>query len=406
VDPLSAIPAIELLVYPDDCDSFGHVNQATFLRLFEHARWQAVARGPGIDIFSRSDAWPAVRKTKIEYFASAFAGDRLRFDTDLTHLGRTSFSMHQTAKRGTDDTLVAEADFVFVCVRRDGTPTPVPDEIARFLGARPSLRPGEVAHLRVRGVLTGLDVQGDGSAVLFVHGFPLDRTMWRDLMGALTGWRRVAPDLRGLGMSDAPQTGYSMSEYADDLAALMDLLEIKRAVICGLSMGGYVTFEFLRRHPDRVRAIMLLNTRADADSEEGKASRDMMISSVRSDGVGILEDLMVHRLLAHGSLKSMPQLGERLRAMIRGHTELGVVGALEAMKVRNDATELLAHIAVPALVVAGKEDRMIPLESSQSLARAIPGAQFTVIPEAGHLTPMEQPIATGRVIREFLESLS
>jgi len=137
VASLSPIPAVELLVYPDDCDSFGHVNQATFLRLFEQARWQAVAMGPGVDIFNRCDAWPAVRKTTIEYFASAFAGDRLRFDSELTHFGRTSFSMHQTARRNTDDTLLAEADFVFVCVRRDGSPTPVPEEIARFLGASP-----------------------------------------------------------------------------------------------------------------------------------------------------------------------------------------------------------------------------------------------------------------------------
>ena len=130
---MSPVPSIELLVFPDDCDSFGHVNQATFLRLFEQARWQAVAKGPGIDVFTGSNAWPAVRKTTIEYHTSAFAGDLLRFDTEQTHLGRTSFSMHQTARRGSDNTLVAEAEFLFVCVKRDGTPTPVPEEVARFI---------------------------------------------------------------------------------------------------------------------------------------------------------------------------------------------------------------------------------------------------------------------------------
>ena len=120
-------------MYPDDCDSFGHVNQASFLRLFEHARWQAVAEGPGIDIFGRTNAWPAVRKTTIEYFASAFPGDVLRFTTELPQLGRTSFTMHQAVRRVADDALIAEADFVFVCVTRDGAPTPVPEEVARFL---------------------------------------------------------------------------------------------------------------------------------------------------------------------------------------------------------------------------------------------------------------------------------
>lgn len=134
VNKVSPVPIIDLLVYPDDCDSFGHVNQATFLRLFEHARWQAVEKGPGMDVFGRTDAWPAVRKTTIEYFASAFPGDLLRFNADLPQLGRTSFTMHQTARRVADNTLIAEADFVFVCVSRDGTPTPVPEEIVRFLG--------------------------------------------------------------------------------------------------------------------------------------------------------------------------------------------------------------------------------------------------------------------------------
>jgi acyl-CoA thioester hydrolase/thioesterase-3 len=132
---VSPVPTTKLLVYPDDCDSFGHVNQATFLRLFEHARWQAVASGPGIDIFDRTDAWPAVRKTTIEYHASAYPGDVLRFETGLTQLGHTSFTMHQTASRDSDDSIVAEADFVFVCVTRDGKPTPVPEEVARFLGS-------------------------------------------------------------------------------------------------------------------------------------------------------------------------------------------------------------------------------------------------------------------------------
>ncbi len=404
VDAVSPVPSVELPVFPDDCDSFGHVNQAAFLRLFEQARWQAVAKGPGIDLFTRVDAWPAVRKTTIEYHASAFPGDLLRFDTVHTHVGRTSFSMHQEARRDSDNALLVAADFVFVCVKRDGTPTPVPEEVARFLGARPSTRLSGIQRPTVRGVATGLDVQGEGHPVLFVHGFPLDRTIWCELIATLNGFRRIAPDLRGLGTSDAPRDGYSMAEYADDLAALLDLLEIDGIVICGLSMGGYVAFEFLKRHPKRVRGLILVNTRADQDNQEAKRGRDEMISSVRSDGTGVLEGLLVHRLLARDSLDTMPHLGERLAKMIRRHTSVGVIGALEAMKARGDSSELLPQIKVPTLVIAGKEDNLISLDSSEALARAIPGAQFTVIAETGHLTPIEQPIVTGRVIREFLES--
>lgn len=406
MDAVSTVPSIELQVYPHDCDSFGHVNQATFLRLFEQARWQAVASGPGVEIFSRCDAWPAVRKTTIEYHASAFPGDRLKFVTEQTYLGRTSFSMRQTATRESDGTLVADAEFVFVCVKRDGTPTPVPEELARFLGAKPPRRLSGIQNIVVRGISTGLDVQGDGRAVIFVHGFPLDRSMWGDLTSTLTGWRRIAPDLRGMGMSDAPASRYSMAEYADDLAALLSLLNVDAAVMCGFSMGGYVALEFLRRYPEKVSGLILLNTRADSDDDDAKRRRDEMISSVQSDGVAVLEELMVHRLVAPNSLQTMPHLKQRLRKMIQGHAPVGVVGALEAMKARCDSTDLLPHIEVPTLVVAGKEDRLISFESSKSLADAIPGAHFTVIAEAGHLTPMEQPIATGRVVREFLESIS
>lgn len=135
---VSPFPVVELTVYPVDCDSFGHVNQATFLRLFEQSRWQAVAQGPGIDVFVRANAWPAVRKTTIEYYGGAFPGDVLRFETKLMEVGRTSFSMHQTASRSSDNAVVAAADFVHVCVTRDGAPTPVPTQVAGFLGAETS----------------------------------------------------------------------------------------------------------------------------------------------------------------------------------------------------------------------------------------------------------------------------
>ena len=403
---MSSIPSIELLVFPVDCDSFGHVNQATFLRLFEQARWQAVAQGPGVDIFQRHDAWPAVRKTTIEYHASAFPGDLIRFDISVTNIGRTSIGMHQTARRSSDNQLLAEADFLFVCVASDGTPTPVPEEVKAFLGKRPSPRPSGVQQMLIRGLTTGIEVQGDGNAVLFVHGFPLDRTMWRDLMGTLTGWKRIAPDLRGLGTSDGPESGYSMQEYADDCAAVLDALGVETAIVCGLSMGGYVAFELLRRHRSRVKALMLLNTRAEADDSESRRKRNEMGAAVRKEGVGVLEDLMIHRLLAPGSVDTMPHLVDRLKGMINGHSADGIVGALEAMKNRVDSTDLLPQIDVPTLVVAGREDGLVSLESSQSMAVGVPGAQFTVINGAGHLTPLEQPIATGRVIREFLESIS
>jgi YbgC/YbaW family acyl-CoA thioester hydrolase len=393
-------------VYPDDCDAFGHVNQAAFLQMFERARWEVLAAGPGMEAFQRSRTWPAVRKSTIEYTAEAFPGDVLQFDTTLTHLGRTSFSLHQTARREADSTLVAEADSVFVCVGEAGKPTTVPVEIRNFFGTRPSVRAGAVQHFMIRDVATAVDVQGDGPAILFVHGFPLDRTMWRHLVAPLTGWQRIAPDLRGMGLSDVPESGgYSMAEYADDMAALLEKLDVEEAVICGLSMGGYVALEFMQRHRAMVRALVLTNTRAEADTPEGRESRDEMIEMVEAKGSEALADVMLPKLLSPSSLSAMPQVVEHVRTMVSGSPDAGVAGALRAMKERADATEFLREIDVPTLVVTGREDQLIPVEHSRAMAEAITGAMYTVIPEAGHLTPMEQPIATSRVIGEFLESL-
>ena len=270
-----SLAEIDLTVYPDECDAFGHLNQASFLTLFERARWEMLARGPGMDVFSRNGVWPAVRKTSIDYHAAAFPGDVLRFGHALTHLGRTSFTMRQSARRPSDDTLIATAEFVFVCISRGGKPVAVPEEVGRFMTAREA-GDAEVRRMTVNGVSLAVDVRGepDDPPVLFVHGFPLDRTLWTPVMEALGGTYRIAPDLRGFGLSDAPDLGYSMATYADDLIALLDSLGVERAVVCGLSMGGYIALELARRSPERFAGLVLMDTRAEPDSPEARRGRD------------------------------------------------------------------------------------------------------------------------------------
>jgi YbgC/YbaW family acyl-CoA thioester hydrolase len=403
---VSPVPSVEIFVFPDDCDAFGHVNQASFLRMFERARWEALAGGPGVDVFRRLGASPVVRKGTVEYYASARPGEVLRFDINLVHLGRTSFSLHQTARRDADSTLIAEGDFVFVCVDDKGVPVAVPSEIRDFFGTRPSVRPGTVQHYVVRGIAAAADVQGDGPAILFIHGFPLDRTMWRHLIATLTGWRRIAPDLRGLGLSDVPEGRYTMADYADDLSGLLDVLHVERAVVCGISMGGYIAFELLRRHPERVAGLVLANTRAEPDDAQAKKRRDAMIKLVERGGPEAIIDQMLPKLLAPSSLTAMPQVVEHVRTMIAGNPKPGIIGALRAMRDRSDSTDLLPQVSVPTLVVAGREDQLLAAERSRMLADAIPGAQFTLIPEGGHVAPMEQPVATSRVVAEFLEAIT
>lgn len=402
---MSPVPSVRIPVFPDDCDAYGHVNNAAFLRLFERARWDTLRAGPGVDVFQRNGVAPVVRKATLEFNAPAYPGEVLRFETTLVHLGKTSFSLHQTARHDANGALVAEADIVFVCVDQQGRPKDVPVEIRQHLGTRPSVRPGALQHYPVRGMALAADVQGDGPPVLFVHGFPLDRTMWRHLIATLTGWRRIAPDLRGCGLSDVPDDGYAMREYADDMAALLDVLDVGSAVVCGLSMGGYVAFEMFKRHPGKVRALVLANTRAEADTPEARKNRNELIRLVERGGSEAIVDRLIPKLFAPSSLSAMPQVVEHVRTMIASSPRRGVVGALQAMRDRDDQTALLPDVDVPALVIAGREDQLIASSRSRALAAAVPGAQFTMIPEAGHLTPMEQPIATSRVIAEFLEAL-
>jgi len=392
---------VDLVVYPDECDAFGHLNQASFLSLFERARWEMLVRGPGMDVFTRAGAWPAVRKTVIDYHAAAFPGDVLRFHQTLTHHGRTSFTMRQTARRVKDDVLIATAEFVFVCVNREGRPIPVPTEFGEFMHARRAA--GGAQRLTVNGVSLAVEIRGDGPAILFVHGYPFDRTIWQDQIEALEGYRRIAPDLRGMGESDAPDLGYGMAIYADDLAALLDALGVEDVVLCGLSMGGYVIFEFLRRWRDRVRALILVDTRAEADGAEARRARDGAAATARESGADAVADAMLPKVLSTTTLDSAPGIVERMRRIMAATPVAGMVGALAAMRDRHDNTGLLPTLAgLPTLVIVGEDDSLTPPDGARRMAAAIPGARLVVISGAAHVPPVEKPSETTAAILDFL----
>lgn len=399
------LPEIDLVVYPDECDAFGHLNQASFLSLFERARWEMLLRGPGMDVFTRAGAWPALRKTVIDYQAAAFPGDVLRFQQVLTHHGRTSFTMRQTARRVRDESLIASAEFVFVCIDREGRPMPVPQEFSRFMSARRS--DGiDLQRITVNGVNLAVEVKGQGPAVLFIHGYPFDHTIWRHQLDELDGYRRIAPDLRGMGQSDAPDLGYGMGTYAADLAALLDALGETEVVLCGLSMGGYVAFEFLRSWRSRVRGLVLMDTRAEADSADGRRGRDAAAALAREQGSSAVAESMLPRVLNPATRQESPATVERIRAMMTATPVPGMVGALAAMRDRPESESLLPTLAgLATLIVVGESDGITPPDQARAMARAIPGARLVVIPRAGHLPPVEQPAATTEALRNFLGSM-
>jgi pimeloyl-ACP methyl ester carboxylesterase len=246
---------------------------------------------------------------------------------------------------------------------------------------------------------------GHGLPVVLLHAFPLNRTMWEPQIAALFGeCRCIVPDLRGFG--DSPKSGpYTMDRFADDVASLLDALRIERAVIGGLSMGGYIALAMWRRHRHRVRALILADTRAAADTDEGKQKRDGLMALAARDGAMAVAEKQITGLTGRSTREKQPELVDRIKIVMSGESVDGIVGALQAMRARPDSTALLSGIDVPTLVVVGEEDVITPVKEARAMASAIRGSRLEVIPEAGHLSNLERPAAFNAALSDFVGSL-
>jgi 3-oxoadipate enol-lactonase len=263
----------------------------------------------------------------------------------------------------------------------------------------------DVFRIPADGAELAVEVRGRGAPILFIHGFPFNRSMWRQQLADLTRWKLIAPDLRGAGASSAPAGGYSMARYADDLVRVLDAQKVDRAGVCGLSMGGYILFELLRRHPERVRAAVFCNTKAEADTPDAQRGRDEMAALAEREGQAAVADRLLPRLLAPSTFAAQPETVAQVREMITGTPLPGLVGALRAMRDRPDSTATLRAIRAPVLVVAGEDDQIAPPDGMRAMAQAITGAQFALMPAAAHLAPLEQPQATNRVLADFFDGV-
>lgn len=245
---------------------------------------------------------------------------------------------------------------------------------------------------------------GAGDALIFIHGFPFDSSMWDPQLAAVPeGWRFIAPDLRGFGASEASGTGpYSMDTYADDVVALMSHLGIDQAVICGLSMGGYVALALAQRYPDRVRALVLVDTRANADAPEAKANRLALAEKARAQGPRpVLDAMLLHLVSAHTRLKQ-PAVMQKVSGMIQAAAPESLARALEGMAERKDYVEDLATINVSTLVIRGDQDDIIAAGEMEQIARTVRGARHEVIALAGHLPNLEAPDVFNKILGQFL----
>jgi 3-oxoadipate enol-lactonase len=260
---------------------------------------------------------------------------------------------------------------------------------------------------RINGITLAYTDQGRGTPVVLLHAFPQNRTMWAPQIEALSKTHRiVAPDFRGFGESDAPQGPYTLDQFADDAAGLLDHLAIQRAVLAGLSMGGYTAFAFYRKYRDRVKGLVLADTKAQADTEEGRAGRFAMAQTAQAKGAGAVADIMLPKLLSPVALQTKPELVRQVRAAIERTQVSGIAGALMAMAERPDSMPLLSRIACPTLVITGELDGPTPPADGKLMAEKIPGARLEIIPRAGHLSNLEQPEAFNAALRDFLHTFS
>ncbi|MDQ3570372.1 MAG: alpha/beta hydrolase [Actinomycetota bacterium] len=247
----------------------------------------------------------------------------------------------------------------------------------------------------------------DGPAVVFLHAFPLHSGMWRPQIDALTPrFRVIAPDLKGFGSSDAPEepSSYSVAGWADDVAGMLAALGLGRVVVVGLSMGGYVAFSLLKRHRRLVSALVLADTRADADSEQVLQRRTDQQQRVRREGtVGVI-DTLLETLLSEHSREHRPEVVVEARRLM-DNPPAGFLGALEAMKSRPDSTAQLEAIDVPTLVLVGAHDQTSPPEVAQAVHERISSSRLEVLPNAGHLSNLEVPDAFNQALVGFLDEM-
>ena len=272
---------------------------------------------------------------------------------------------------------------------------------------------GKLPFVQKTGRLRYLDVPASGKGrgagtLVLIHGFPLNPTMW-DPQFALAerGWRVIVPELRGFGpdnsaAADPPTT--SIDDYAGDTIDLLDQLHVKDAVVCGLSMGGYIAFAMFRHAPTYFRAMVLADTRSQGDSPEAVTNRKNMQQLAREKGQEAIADALLPKLLCDATRAGNPNVVQHLRRQITSNLVESIVGALTAFMTREDSTPMLPTLRLPVQIIVGDQDAITPPPLSEQMHHDIPGSQLDVIPGAGHMSNMEQPVAFNDALGRFLDT--
>jgi len=247
---------------------------------------------------------------------------------------------------------------------------------------------------------------GSGQPLVLLHAFPLSSAMWLAQREGLSATCRVVtPDLRGFGGSPLGDDAPSLDASADDVAALLDRLDLDRVVLGGMSMGGYVAMAFLRRYADRVSGLVLADTKASGDSPAVRETRERIARQVQEDGSTVLADEVLPTLLGATTTASRPLVSGRVRGLVQAAPPAAVAWAERAMAARPASYDVLAQVDVPALVLVGAEDALSPVSDAQAMVDALPQGRLAVLPDAGHLSAVETPETFNDALAAFLVAL-
>ncbi len=242
-------------------------------------------------------------------------------------------------------------------------------------------------------------------ALLLIHGFPLDHTVWDPNIAALAAVAEVfAPDLRGFGATITTDEVTGMEAFAQDLLTMLDERGIERVIPCGLSMGGYIAMALAEMAPHRLDGLILCNTRSTADSVEGKEGRRNTANDARTKGMAVIARAMAPKVLGATTRASHPEKVTHIEAMIAGQSPNATAAASLGMAERPDRTAILHDFHKPALVITGDEDELMPLPTSQAMSEALPQGQLVVLDQAGHLSNMERPEAFNAAVIHFIRT--
>lgn len=244
----------------------------------------------------------------------------------------------------------------------------------------------------------------DGLPIIFIHGFPFSSEMWKPQLTALPAdFHAVAYDIRGLGNSDVGDGQYTIELFVDDLFSLMDFLSLPSAILCGLSMGGYIAQRALQRNPERIKGLILCNTKSEADTNQAKINRARTIQLVKAQGVHVFAEGFLTQIFSEVTIQTKPEIVEQIRNIILGTSSLGLCGVQLALASRIDTTDLLPSVAIPTLLIAGQHDSFAPPAVMEAMHQSIRNSEFHVLPHSAHMSNLEDTELFNDILLNFLK---